>query len=161
MVMGCQKKGQERYTTDSADIDVVKSLISDYESGNWDAWSSHYADSAKIFHNSLEGVGSKALSETFKETLENVSSYKFSRDKNEIFFERILDDKGKEWVYFWGTWMGTISEINKEIKIPIHIAFEMSGNQIVNEYAYYDPSALRNAIVEKQVAEQDVEEFIE
>ena len=136
--MGCQKTGQERYTTDSPDIDIIKSLISDYESGNWDSWSSHYADSAKIFHNSLEGVTSKKLSENFKETLENVSSYKFSHEENEIFFEKILDDKGREWVYFWGTWMGTVADINKEIKIPVHIAFEMAENKVVSEYAYYD-----------------------
>ena len=34
---------------------------------------------------------------------------------------------------------------------------KMFDNKIVNEYAYYDPSLINNAIIEKQVAEELVE----
>ena len=161
LVLACQKQKPKRFTTSSPQIEVIKSTLKAYESGNWEAWDLHYADGAKIYINSLEGISSKELSDNFKEILKNISSYGFSHKEGEIFFERILDDKGGEWVYFWGTWKGTVAEINKEITMPVHIAFEMSGDQIAKEYAYYDPSDLRTAIVEKQVAEMSVEEIIE
>jgi hypothetical protein len=157
ILFACEKKEAPRFMTSSPDIDVLKSLIKDYEEGNWATWATHYAPNAEIYQNSLEPISSGELQNNLTAVINNLSSYKFSHKEGEIFFENIIDDKGDNWVYFWGTWKGTVSGTNKELLLPIHIAFEMVDNKIVKEYAYYDPSSINNAIIEKQVAEELVE----
>ena len=143
--------------TSSPEIDALKSLIKDYEEGNWTNWATHYSENAEIYHNTVEPISSEELQKNLTVVIDNLSNYNFSHKEEEIFFENIIDDKGDSWVYFWGTWKGTVSGTNKELEMPIHIAFKMFDNKIVNEYAYYDPSLINNAIIEKQVAEELVE----
>jgi hypothetical protein len=161
LLISCQEKQPVRFKTSSSEIDEIKALIKDYEDGNWTNWVTHYADSAKIFVNTLEGVSREQMNKYLTETISNLSSYGFSHEDEEIFYENIIDDKGNNWVYFWGTWEVTVSGTNKELAVPIHIAFKMVENKIVTEYAYFDPSGVTNAIIEKQVAEEDVVEIIE
>ena len=143
--------------TASPEIDVLKSLIKDSEEGNCTNWATHYGANAEIYHNTIEPIGSEELQKNLMVVINNLSNYHFSHKEDEIFFENIIDDKGDNWVYFWGTWKGTVSGRNKEIEMPIHIAFKMVDNKIVKEHAYYDPSLINNAIIEKQVAEELVE----
>lgn len=161
LFISCQEKQPIRYTTSSSEIDEIKTLLKDYEDGNWANWATHYSDNAKAFHNILEGISPEQLQKGFKETINSLSSYGISHEDDEIFFENIIDDKGDNWVYFWGTWQATVSNTNKKIAMPMHIAYKMVDNKIVTEYAYYDPTAIRNAIIEKQVAEEDVQEITE
>ena len=153
----CEKKETPRFMTSSPEIDVLKSLIKDYEEGNWTNWATHYASNAEIYHNVLVPISSAELQKNLTTVINNLSGYNFSHKEEEIFFENIIDDQGDNWVYFWGTWKGTVSETNKELEMPIHIAFKMVDNKIVKEHAYYDPSLINNAIIEKQVAEELVE----
>jgi hypothetical protein len=46
----CQEQ-TKRYTQTSPEIDHLKAAIADYEAGNWEGYMSHYADTAKIYHN--------------------------------------------------------------------------------------------------------------
>ncbi|MGK2864965.1 MAG: hypothetical protein ACSLE0_23740 [Chitinophagaceae bacterium] len=131
-----------RWTTKAPEIESVKSLVKDYENGNWGAWSGHYADTAKAFHNSVEGISPAALQDGLKSSLSKLSGYRFS-DK-EIFYERIVDNDGDIWVYFWGTWIGKVAATNKEIIIPVHLAMKFVNNKIVREYGFYDMSKLIN-----------------
>jgi len=153
----CQNNGPQRYTSTSPEIDVTKALVKDYESGNWENWKTHYADTAKIFHNTLEGVSSKELQESLKNTLQYMSSYRFN--EKEMFIEMIIDDKGDKWVYFWGIWEGQVADTNKEIAMPVHIAFQFADSKIAREYAYYDPSSISAAIIEIEAAK--LEEVVE
>src|SRR5210317_1809890 len=82
----CQEQPQ-RWTATSPEVDVTKALIKDYEEGNWESWISHYADSAKVYHNSTESVSSQQLGESFKQTLSDYSSYGFSDE--EVYYEMI------------------------------------------------------------------------
>ncbi len=157
LLVNCEKKEAPRFMTSSPEIDVLKSLIKDYEEGNWTNWATHYAANAEIYHNTAEPINSGELQKNLTVVIDNLSNYHFSHKEEEIFFENIIDDKGESWVYFWGTWKGTVSGTNKEVEMPIHIAFKMFDNKIVNEYAYYNPSLINNAIIEKQVAEELVE----
>ncbi|MDP3313936.1 nuclear transport factor 2 family protein [Lutibacter sp.] len=139
-----------RYTTTSPEIDVTKALVKDYQDGNWQSWISHYADTAKVHHNSLTAITPQQLESNFKETLTNYSSYHFS-DKD-LFYEMIIDDKNETWVYFWGTWEAKVNETNKELVMPVHIALKFINNKIVEEYGYYDTSSITAALIEKTVA---------
>lgn len=153
----CQNK-PERYTTTSTNIDEIKALVADYESGNWDAWAAHYADTAKIFHNTWKTGSTPAeTQEALKSILANTSSYGFDKGDENIFFEQTIDDDGKTWVNFWGNWRGTIAANSQEIEIPVHLSIHMENGKIVNEYGFYDVSQFQAAMqaieAEKAAAE--------
>ncbi len=127
-----------RWTTTAAEIDVSKALVKDYQDGNWASWSKHYADTAKSFHNTTTGITPAALQEGLQATIKKLASYRFS-DK-EIFYERVVDNNGDTWVYFWATWEGKTAAGSQDIVVPVHIALKFVNNKIVREYAYYDAS---------------------
>ena len=142
----CQQQ-PERYTTTSTNIDEVKSLISDYHDGNWEAWASHYSDTAKIYHNTWKtGASVKETSESLKTILANMSGYHFDEGEDEIFYEEIISDKGMTWVHFWGLWRGTLAANNQELEIPVHIAMNMVEGKIALEYGFYNISEFTLAL---------------
>jgi hypothetical protein len=138
----------ERWTKSSPEIDVAKGLVKDYQDANWASWSSHYADSAKLFHNSVDSITPQQLQDAFKMDNANYSKYGFI-DKDS-YFEMVTDDKYDKWVYFWGTWEGTLKNSNKKFLVPVHLATKFVNNKIVREYGYYNRSPLDMAIKEMQ-----------
>ena len=157
LFISCEKKVAPRFMTNSSDIEIIKSLLTDYEEGNWTNWATHYAEGARIRHNTVDPITSDELQKNLSGVIKSLSDYKFSQKENEIFIEMVIDDKGDNWVYFWGIWKGTVSGVNKEITMPVHIAYKIIDSKIESEYAFYDPALINNAIIEKQVAEELVE----
>lgn len=153
------KQPVERWTNKSPEIDVVKALIADYEAGNWDAWVGHYADTAKMYHNTTEpGTVAETL-EGFKNSLESTPNYGFS-DKN-IYYEMIIDDKDEKWVNFWGTWEGTFEALEKDLTIPVHLTLKFVDGKIVEEHAFYNMAEFAMALSEieaMKAAEEEAEE---
>lgn len=152
----CKEQGPERWTNMSPEIDVTKALVKDYEDGNWESWSSHYADAAEVHHNSVESITHQQLQDGLKADIMNYSSYGFSHADDEIFFEQIIDDKGDKWVYFWGTWEAVMKGNNEKYRIPVHLALKFVDNKIVEEHGYYNRSAIDAAI--KQIADMKTAE---
>ncbi len=154
----CQKSEPQRYFSSSPEIDSVKALIKDYEEANWEKWITQYADTAKIYHNSLKSMSRDELLKGFKGTLGDFSSYKFSDD---VFYEMIIDNKGEKWVYFWGTWEGNLAANDKKIDVPVHLAARFVNGKIVREYTYYDNVPVMLAINEikaSKMAEEEAKE---
>ncbi|MEX0290422.1 MAG: nuclear transport factor 2 family protein [Flavobacteriaceae bacterium] len=147
--MACQP-GPPRYTNSSAEIDTFKAHINDYNEGNWESWLSHYADTAKVSHNTTEESSPKEALEGMKTNLEATSSYGFL-DKD-IFYEMVIDDKNEKWVNFWGTWEGTLAANSKKLTITVHVTAQFVGNKIVEEHAYYDLSQFVTAMQEIEAA---------
>ena len=54
LFVSCQN--DSRYTQNSPEIEVVKQTLQDYDYQNWDEIASHYADTAKIYHNSRVNI---------------------------------------------------------------------------------------------------------
>lgn len=131
----CNQTGS-RYSTSGAEIDQVKDLIANYEAGDWEAWLSHYADTAKVYHNSTEPQSASDVQEQLAENLETASSYKF-QDKDR-YFERVIDDRGETWVNFWATWEGTLAANDQTLIIPVHVTYQFKGDKIVEEHAFYN-----------------------
>ena len=100
LITACQKNEPQRYFSESKEIDAVKALLKDYHAGNWEAWAGHYADTAKIYQNSIKAASVKETIANLKEILSNVSAYKFD-DKN-LWFEMVIDKDKETWVNFWG-----------------------------------------------------------
>lgn len=135
----CKDNGPARYATTGSEIDLVKSLVSDYEKGNWEGWLGHYADTAKLHHNTTKEISlsAKEVHETLKVLLSNTSSYAFDKD---TFYEKVIDDDGETWVNFWGDWKGTMAANNKELIIPVHLTVQIIKGKIVEEHGYYNLS---------------------
>ena len=146
LLVAC-KQGPDRWTSSSPEIDVVKALISDYEAGNWEAWKGHYADTAKLYHNSTEPSGVDETLEGLQGYLEPTSEYGFS-DKD-IYYEMIIDDDNQKWVNFWGTWEGNIGALDRDLKIPVHLTVQFVDGKIVEEHAFYN-------LVDYMVAMNDI-----
>ncbi|MGB5171387.1 nuclear transport factor 2 family protein [Eudoraea sp.] len=156
--IGCQQ-AETRYTTKSSEIDVTKALLKDYSEGNWEAWAGHYADTAKISHNTLETSTTSETLEGFKILISNTSEYGFS-DKN-IFYEMVIDDDKERWVNFWGTWEGTLAANGQKLVIPVHLTLQFVDNKIVEEHGYYNVAEYTAALAKIAMEEAMVEEIIE
>jgi len=158
LLTSCQNN-EQRYFSSSPEIDEVKTLLKDYHEGNWDGWITHYADTAKIYHNSLKGVSVKETVESLKSILANVSSYKFE-DKG-LWYEMVIDDDGETWVNFWGNWHGKLAANGHELVIPVNLTLQFIDGKIVKEYGYYNLaefSAVLNEIEASNMTEEEVTE---
>ena len=155
----CQEKGPERWTEASPEIDIAKVLVKDYEDGNWASWSSHYADTAKVHHNSIERITPQQLQNVLKSDITNYSSYGFSHEEDDIFYEQTINSKGNKWVNFWGTWKATLNGTEENFVIPVHLSLKFVDNKIVEEWAYYNRSDINTAISkitsEKEAPEEE------
>ena len=137
----CQKQ-EKRYTQQSTEIDTYKKVIDDYVKQDWEAFASHYADTAKIMNNATEKDG-QTLTELVnmnKSDAALFSSYNYV--DGESTYEMIIDDKGRTWVNFWGTWEGTLNANNKKYIIPAHGTAQFVDGKIVMEYGYWDLSKI-------------------
>ena len=156
LFMACKDNAPPRYASASPEIDVVKALIKDYEDGNWEGWMAHYADTAKLYHNSRDASTAAQIRDGLSGLLANVSSYGFADD--DTFLEMVVDDDGEKWVNFWGDWEGTLSANEKKMSIPVHLTLQFVDGKIVEEHAYYDLSkymAEMNAIKEASMESEE------
>lgn len=136
LFVNCQN-AEKRYTQDSAEIDVIKSHIEDYQKQNWEGWRSHYSDTAKTFFNTKgPGISPDAAMEGLKEGLAGLSSYAFNTEDGDM--EMIVDDKGRTWVNLWGHWEGTLEANGEKLEVPVHLTYQMIESKIVREYGYWD-----------------------
>jgi hypothetical protein len=150
------KDSVPRYASASPEIDSVKALLKDYEEGKWEAWESHYADTAKVYHNSAEAASVSDVRIGLGGLLENVSAYGFQDE--DIFYEMILDDDGETWVNFWGNWEGTLSETGQKLIIPVHLTIQFENGKILEEHAYYNLAEYFEAIHAIEAAKMSGEE---
>ena len=127
--------GPARYTTEAPEIDAAKAGMEAYLAGDWNKFRAGYADDAEIFHNSNEPIAPDQLLENTKEGLEAVSSYTFT---DEQYWERIIDDEGETWVYFWGTWQADHASSETKFEIPVHLAWHHKDGKVVEEYGLWD-----------------------
>lgn len=148
--VACQDKPQ-RYFEESAEIETVKSGIKAYENQDWEAWKSHFADSAKIFHNTNKPASPSEMIEGMQQMLSHFSSYGFSKEGG--IHEMVIDKDGKTWVNYWGNWGGKANVTGKQLVVPVHLTLEFVDGKIVQEYAYYDTAGIAKTIQEIEAAQ--------
>ena len=154
----CEEKKQQ-YFSSSNEIDITKAHLKDYQEGNWKAWTAHYADTAKIYHNTVKPATVKESSENLLNILSNVSSYKF--DDKDLWYEMIIDEDNETWVNFWGNWRGKLAANGKEIVIPVHLTYQFVNGKIAEEYGYYNISEFVLSMQEIEVAKMEQEVIAE
>jgi SnoaL-like polyketide cyclase len=139
-----------RYTEQSPEIDVAKQLIEGYVSNDYSAYEGVYSDTARIYYNSAEPITLDEVIKGNKEQHEIVSDIKFEDD---IEFEFVTADNGKQWVSWWGMWHGKFKATGQEFAIPVHVSAEFVDGKIVEEWGYWDNQPIAEAIA-KQAAKQ-------
>lgn len=144
VIVACEQK-KERYTQNSPEIETLKAAISDYEAGNWEAFSKHFADTVKIYTNTENNhfTIDQAISNE-KQNLASFSSYKIKAKPSE--FEMVVTDKGETWVNFWGIWQGVLIANNQQVDIPMHMTLQFIDGKIVEEHDYYDNTPIVSAL---------------
>lgn len=152
ILVGCDQ-GKQRYTQSSAEIDSFKAAVAAYESGDWEAYKSKFADTAQVFYNSDSNYRSPTeVADYHMETNGSLSSYGFEDDKGDI--EMVVTDDGETWVNFWGVWKGTVASTMAEVEIPVHLTAQFVDGKIVKEYGYWDNAPMQKAMAE--AASEDV-----
>ena len=133
LFIGC--KQEQRYFAESAETKTLEAGIAAYESGDWDQWRSHFADTAKIYANSTKPVTVEQRTKDLKEAVSNLSSYGFDKEKQ--YIEMVVDKEDENWVYYWSTWNGTTKD-GRKISVPVHLAVQFIDGKIVTEHIYFD-----------------------
>lgn len=138
MIAACQQ--EQRYFPESAETKTLESGIAAYESGDWDTWKSHFADTAKIYVNSNEPMTVDARIAQFKQTTPAWADYGF--DKEKAYIEMVLDKEDETWVYYWAPHNGSIKATGKELSMPVHLAVQFKDGKIVEEHVFFDGTAM-------------------
>lgn len=153
---------EQRYFGESAETKTLESGIAAYESGDWITWRSHFADTAKIYVNSVSPVNLDERAGQLAEMSSAFSSYGF--DKEDDHIEMVIDKLDETWVYYWGKHESTIAANGKSLTIPVHLAVRFVDGKIVAEHIYFDGtelnaemSALAAAAEEEAVSEESTE----
>lgn len=147
----CEKQ-EQRYFAESAEIETVKAGIKAYETGDWEKWQSHFADTAKIYVNSDKHVSVAERGKELQEAVSNFSSYGFNHEKE--YIEMVLDKDDETWVYYWAGWNGELAANNKKLSVPVHLALHFEEGKIVEEHIYFDGTAMNAAFAELQAAQE-------
>ena len=158
LFVACEQQ-QQRYFAESAEIDILKAGITAFESGEWDTWRSHFADTAKIFANSKDAISLSQRLTDLQGMTAALSSYGFDHDDE--FVEMVLDKEGETWVYYWAQFNGTMTN-NKELSIPVHLAVRFADGKIVAEHIYFDATEMNSGMAalaaEAEISEGDPED---
>ncbi|MCP9200024.1 nuclear transport factor 2 family protein [Gramella sp. GC03-9] len=151
-----QKESEpERYSQDSEEINTLKSAISDYEKGDWEAMKKHYADTAQVFHNSKQGKKIGEIVTQHQESLSDLPSYGFVDEDND--FEMVLTNDGHTWVNFWGDWKATLPRSNQEVIVPVHLTAQFKDGKIVREHGYWDSAIMSMAMQQNDTVQETPE----
>jgi ketosteroid isomerase-like protein len=155
-ITACQQ--EQRYFAESAEIETLKSGILAFENGDWDTWRSHFADTAKVFNNSKDGIAVDQRMKDLQGMTSAFSSYGF--DHEEEFVEMVIDKEKESWVYYWADYNGTANN-GKEISVPVHLAVRFVDGKIVTEHIYFDATELNAVMAEMAAAEAAEAESVE
>jgi ketosteroid isomerase-like protein len=149
----CEKPKQQ-YFSEAPEIETVKAGIKAYETQDWTSWKANFADTAKIYHNTIKGITPDENLKGTQEMISTLSSYKF--DEKQTFIEMVIDKENETWVNFWSVWKGTIAANNQKLTIPVHLTMQFINGKIVQEYGYWDTAAMVAAF--QEIASAKIEE---
>jgi len=141
----CQQE-KKRYFSESPEIETIKANITEYNNGDWETWRTHFADTAKLYINSLKSISASDLENAQKELLSNFSSYGFQDEGT--FIEMVIDKDDETWVNYWANWHAKFKATDKEIDVPVHFTAQFVDGKIVEFHDYFDVSALNNEIAD-------------
>ena len=150
LFVACQEQKTQRYFSESPEIESFKSSITEYANGDWDSWSSHYADTAKFYVNSNKAISLDEFKKGQLGLLSNFSSYGFIEKGS--FIEMVLDSDDETWINYWATWQGKLKANDEEVSIPVHITQQYIDGKAVELHNYWDSAPITAAFAEIEKA---------
>jgi len=136
-ISSCNQK--QRYTQASPEIDTYKKVMDDYKKMNWEDYTTHYTDTAKIANNLIKEKA-QTVAKAIEKSKEDAKLFTWVVTDDE--FEMVVTDKGETWVNYWGLWKGTLKSSGKVYDIPFHNTARFIDGKIVEEYGYWDNSEI-------------------
>lgn len=156
-IFSCQEH-QQKYFAESDETKSLEAGIAAYESGDWQTWRSHFADTAKIYVNSKEPITLDARAEELKAMTGAFSSYGFDKEKDHM--EMVIDKNDETWVYYWATHNGSMANGTK-LSIPVHLAVQFKDGKITEEHIYFDGTEMNAALSAMQAEATEETEVTE
>tara|TARA_R110002096_G_scaffold94512_3_gene212666 strand:+ start:1348 stop:2268 length:921 start_codon:yes stop_codon:yes gene_type:complete len=144
LFVACQEQKTQRYFSESSEIDSFKSGIVEYGNGDWDTWSSRYADTVKFYVNSNKAVSLDEFKKGQLGLLSKFSSYGFIEKGS--FIEMVIDSDDETWVNYWATWRGKLKANDEEVSIPVHITQQYIDGKAVELHNYWDSAPITAAL---------------
>ena len=140
--VSCQPPCEEKYFTESPEIDLGKKLLDAYLIQNWDAYPELHADTAKIWVNAnwtnTPGFTVAEYVESLKQGLEPASDYRMEPQD----WEMTINENGEHWVHFWTVWIGNVEATGKEYQVPVHSVMMVADNKIVYQGDIFNQAEL-------------------
>ncbi len=134
ILAACQKK---QYYTSSPEIDLLKKANEAYFKGDWETLRAAYADTAKIWVNTLPPetpLTPDQMIEAFKRDVSALSEYHMGENP---VYEMVITDTGEKWIHCWLLWSGELKN-GKEYSSPVHLASQVKDNKIVFNFILFD-----------------------
>jgi hypothetical protein len=127
-------------------VDSVRLYFKTYDAGDWETMRTFFHDTAGVYHNASEKMSGDSIVNFHK-------SRRAMYDKVEtsiMHAQETIYAPGDKWRNVWGEIGLTLKGSGEVVRVPVHLAWHMSGNEIGMELAYYDRSQLAQAIANAQ-----------
>ena len=121
--------------TEGPAIDSVKQYFDAYVAGDWEKMRGFFHDTAAVYHNA-----------PVKVSADSIVRYHIARralydkvDVNIVFAQETTYPNGNgTWRNAWAELKLTIKGSGEVITLPVHMAWQMAGDKVGTEMAYYD-----------------------
>ncbi len=153
----CQAPAEKQYFSESPEIDLGKKVIEAYLSGNFEAYSEFYSDTATIYRNNYDDEAAMSWQEyvvDLKEGIEPASSYTMDSP----IWEMIVTDEGDHWVHLWAVWQGSVEATGKTYNIPAMSSMLVVNNKIVIQSDIYNDTEITLDIMALAEETEEMEE---
>jgi hypothetical protein len=131
----CQKKEEQRYFSDSPEIESSKKLVGYFASYDYEGMKSIYSDTVKIYDNSVEPITIDQMINDFKESEGYVEWMKV---KDSAEYEMVITKDNETWVNCWYVVAFKFKDHDKEFLMPSHATFQFKDGRIVEEHSFYN-----------------------
>ena len=114
-LVACQNnKGPSVTFGEGPSIDMMKTMVANYEKGDLDANQAFYADTAKIYRQGW-GLASITPEDDLKRSKEMLAYFSEYDISNELY--EVVTLEGMDWLHFWGIWTGKLKADGSEVKV--------------------------------------------
>ena len=139
VLIACQDK---RYSESGPEIEAYKKSFDGLFSGNDDLFMDLYADTARIYYNSVSPLTPEEALFGMRQTLEQFSDYEYESGD----YEFVTTYEGRQYLGFWGLFRGTLKENGETVRVPVHISARFVDGKVVEETGYWDNQIITNAL---------------
>lgn len=143
LLVGCQQAPKIIIASSGPQIDDLNKNMAAYASGDWATYRSAFADTAKIFLNTMQ-----LDADSLVRYQQARRAYYDKVETSSEAIEYIKYDNGDEWTHWWGRLKLTIKGTGRTVEIPIHLAGHLVGGKTVEQYAYFNALEISDAIKE-------------